>query len=759
MKKLIIVFSVILALCLGIAFTACGPSGSGQEPTYDPGIPFDGDPDKDLPEHNLTSYVKIDDETHGRYCIIHDTVEEAEEHDLVFSENGDDPRIVYDSEEGKYKIEHGGCGFHCSKCDHEGYKYYSDGEDTLVLTGDAKAQFISDVENYDTSQIEYASVSVPGYSYYDLMYQAEDGVWISQIGNMREGSVSVLNNLNRILEVFVSDYTVTKLVASTYDRGGMYLLEGKVAYDDPDNESQTTVDAQIMLDENCRLTYYYVYGIRSVEIAYDEDVLNENYELSQAAKGKATGQQRVYKVPAMPTFDTDWWGTDSLEYYSDTESYAYMEKTVKKSDGKAVVEYFMQKGLDGTVLDKNLYGIYDNGYVYYRFAPESALENEESMAATRQVTTRTAFYSNIVPLLTELKTILNGLSSLKYYTFVDPNYSGYVIYHFVTDEGIYYLSVSDGKFSSLSYYTRNMLKGQDDVPQFSPQGQTSPVFRYYTTSGFSDEDFPEYLFDAWHTHTYEEEYSFNNTKHWHEATCSCGGDAVTYEDHELVWGYEVPPAAGVTTAVYKGVCVCGYYEEESYDVADCYDLSFKDHLEITSEGFAIDCVFTPRYANMPQQAVVGKSVPIDYIDEATRSAVVNAYSEKTIFDYQGFITVTENLATQGDPTINVYEKDAAGYNDDLAGYHITEEFLNGLETQGYTLTFSLLCVTFGDVSYPVFYAVSAVGEGLPELLYYVNPRKAVTIRYYDEDGLNKGTDGVITLVYYYSEGEEPPVLS
>ena len=85
-------------------------------------------------------------------------------------------------------------------------------------------------------------------------------------------------------------------------------------------------------------------------------------------------------------------------------------------------------------------------------------------------------------------------------------------------------------------------------------------------------DYPMTSEDDEHEHTFEEKWTFNEKKHWHDASCEHFIERSEYNDHDFV----------------EGVCECGVKESEVkvYDLyrnSPEYDLEFVDWLEWLKE--------------------------------------------------------------------------------------------------------------------------------------------------------------------------------
>ena len=94
-------------------------------------------------------------------------------------------------------------------------------------------------------------------------------------------------------------------------------------------------------------------------------------------------------------------------------------------------------------------------------------------------------------------------------------------------------------------------------------------------------DYPMTSEDDEHTHTYKEEWTFNEKKHWHDASCEHFIERSEYNDHDFV----------------EGVCECGVKESEVkvYDLyrnSPEYDLEFVDWLDWLKDNGIISVEFT-----------------------------------------------------------------------------------------------------------------------------------------------------------------------
>ena len=702
-----------------------------QRPNNNNNIKNEEDPQYEE-EHYLSDIVqKIDKHTHGTFCYTHGRYENIEDHNFVVIDQSP-VRFVYEVSANGYEINPGEYRKQCTECDYDELVARK-AEDVLPLSADEKAEFAYNVSSYDYDSVRYIRGEYSG-----LLYK-ENGMWFTAAGRVSLSTMNYMNKLNRIFDAFVGEYEVYRGRIDYNDSEDSYLVKGYIETEYTNGEGQyELIPACLIVDSQYRpiiMIYKEGYSYsQGFSITYVNPTEEDELIEAQNLRNKVLSHLRAneYSVPTIQ-FDTSY-SRSSLEYYSRTDTYKYYEKNI--SEG---IKYFLQKGTYSTKGD-TLYGIYDNGTVYYANVSEEN-DNEEYLRANKTTTTRDEFYSH-VSLLTDAKATLNRLVSYPYYSYTDGSET---TYWFVADDGFYKVVVKNGELRNLYYTTTDVTLQNRNNPHFYNTDDVFSYGYYYYENDeyFYDSEFvqPTYLYDAWHTHRYADSYHFNDEEHWKDVLCG-HNDAVLREPHELVWTITQAPTP-TTDGKMTGTCVCGYSEERAISKND-YGWTYAKSIDFSAngDGFEIGYVGQPKAGGDVitgnVSVVRGAEISVDDYLTAISSLAKPEYIAimEIITDYDNHLHTNRQ-----------YNSTDADYDAVLAKYTVDSTLLNNLSDSGYT--YNIYGVTPKDnTEAVVYYVITANGNGLEPLIIYVGLDGVATIYYENYSVVNGNVGGKLYLVYY-----------
>ena len=781
--KCLFIFLFVFALCV-VLLAACGGNNSI---TNENGVHYETPSDKEKTdnlsekdkepsisdnEHRYADGFKpiADGERCARFCEIHQAWEDEGSHNytnVLLNADGN----VNGSEQLNALMNL--VSIRCSRCGHElsfpTIDDYISSVYELSFWQDVGAflRNVLDVDYSPYTQVDCYVLNDSSQVNHTTYYTTEDGILVDEngvlAGKNERFAYQYQNRLrfaedteNARIATILSDgkpayYVFNKQIATREEDGALMCLQ---AVFDAEYKLLGRTMVYIKMTDGKPQVYY------GNDIAYklENDFHNSNYRLNinyycEYGVADATKLATVRNAVAEKQFKTP-----------NAAELVYNELTRVADKGTAIVTSRNNDG-EGDLLGKLTYNgelIYcetdstnygvrvnallmpDGTFKYISFEDYNDIksvmdEDEEAFAEIVAARTARGDYSDLfekIPLTARLVDILN---MDLYFAYDEAGFrKGYYAFD---DEALYLLEIFEntdayGLFRITIFPNTYSRNGFD--------------IRFETEEGMQSLQYKN-LFDEWHEHFYADEWTTDETHHWHVSTCKDHIPCLQDQDHDYIesygehdwtqWTVKTVAKHGVAGVEERECSVCHAKEERSYEHECDIQWTYSDQIIVNASG----------------QITVMKSGHCPVFDEdITETAVLGAFdsdaatylasiSAAPVYEAFVYTSVNYSLMISSAYRYVIGQTDEDTFRSKLAEFSINAEMLQSKEDAGYTITIKALKESADDAV--VCFALVFAKEDAETQTLYVNPNGMLSYR---------ATDTSVLSVYYFEESATIP---